>query len=262
MQFIRQLGPDVHLLAVCQPAPPVLCAVALLAEMNDPAQPRSMTLMGGPIDTRVARTAVTDLAGKHDMDWFRRNVIHALPAYYPGGGRLVYPGFLQLQGFMSMNVERHVGEHLRLFRNLVRGDDESIGVHKKFYDEYLSVMDTSAEFYLHTNERVFKDHDLAKGTFKWNAQLVKPQLIKKTALLTVEGELDDISAPGQTRVAHDLCTGLPDNMKQAFLQIGVGHYGIFNGRKWRESILPVVRDFMRKHAHPHDDRNDSEDAAQ
>ncbi len=250
MEFIRFLGPDVHLVAVCQPAPAVLCAVALMADMDDPKQPRSMTLMGGPIDTRVSKTSVTELADKRPMEWFRNTVIHALPFYYPGAHRLVYPGFVQLHGFVSMNVERHVGEHIKMFRHLARGDGESAATHRKFYDEYLSVMDTTAEFYLQTIERVFKEHNLPKGTFTWHGKLVKPQTIKKTALLTIEGELDDISAPGQTRPAHDLCSSLPDSMKKAHLQIGVGHYGIFNGRKWRESILPVVRSFIRDHAEP------------
>jgi len=247
MDFIRFLGPEVHLIAVCQPAPPVLCAVALLAAMDDPAQPRSMTLMGGPIDVRVAKTAVTEVAEKRPMEWFKNTVVHALPFYYPGAGRMVYPGFVQLNGFVAMNVERHIGEHFKLFQNLVRGDEDSATSHRKFYDEYLSVMDTTAEFYLQTVERIFKNHDLPNGTFTWRGQLVKPQAIKKTALLTIEGELDDISAAGQTRVALDLCSGLSDKMKKSHLQIGVGHYGIFNGRKWRESILPVVRDFMRAH---------------
>ncbi|MDE1901456.1 MAG: polyhydroxyalkanoate depolymerase [Alphaproteobacteria bacterium] len=248
MEFTRLLGPDVHLIAVCQPAVPVLCAVALLADMNDPAQPRSMTLMGGPIDTSKAPTVVTKLAEDRPIEWFRNTVVHSLPFYYPGAHRLVYPGFVQLQGFVSMNVERHFGEHLKLFQNLVKGDDDSVAAHRKFYDEYLSVMDTPAEFYLQTVERVFQSRDLPNGTFKWHERLVRPQAITKTALLTVEGELDDISGAGQTRPALDLCSGLPDDMKKAHLQIGVGHYGIFNGRKWRENILPVVRKFMRDHA--------------
>ncbi len=248
MEFIRFLGPDVHLLAICQPAPPVLCAVSLLAAMDDPVQPRSMTLMGGPIDIKAAKTSVTEVAAKHSMDWFRRTVIQSLPFYYPGAHRLVYPGFIQLNGFVSMNVERHIGEHFKLFQNLVKGDQEPATLHRKFYDEYLSVMDVTAEFYLQTIERIFKNNDLAEGRFTWHGQLVKPQAIKKTALLTIEGELDDISAPGQTRVALQLCSGLPDNMKKAHLQIGVGHYGIFNGRKWRESVLPVLRKFIREHS--------------
>jgi poly(3-hydroxybutyrate) depolymerase len=248
MNFIRALGPDVHVMAICQPAPSVLAAVSLLAQMDDPAQPRSMTLMGGPIDTRVAKTSVTELAATRPLDWFKNTVIHALPFYYPGAHRLVYPGFLQLQGFVSMNVERHVGEHVKLFRNLVKGDEDSATSHRKFYDEYLSVMDVTAEFYLQTIERIFQTHALANGTFTWHGQTVDPGAITKTAVLIVEGELDDISAPGQTRPALDLCSSLPDSMKKAHLQIGVGHYGIFNGRKWREMVLPVIAGFMREHA--------------
>jgi poly(3-hydroxybutyrate) depolymerase len=222
--------------------------MALLAEMNDPRQPRSMTLMGGPIDTAASPTVVTKLAEDRPIEWFRNTVVHSLPFYYPGAHRLVYPGFVQLQGFVSMNVKRHVGEHVKLFQNLVKGDEESATSHRKFYDEYLSVMDTPAEFYLQTVERVFQNRDLMKGTFTWNGRLVRPDAIKQTALLTVEGELDDISAPGQTRPALELCAGLPDSKKKAHLQIGVGHYGIFNGRKWRESVLPVVRQFIRDNA--------------
>jgi poly(3-hydroxybutyrate) depolymerase len=248
MDFIRVLGPDVHVLAVCQPAVPVLAAVALMAQMDDPKQAKSMTLMGGPIDTAAAPTVVTRLADERPIEWFQNTVIQSLPFYYPGAHRLVYPGFIQLQGFVSMNVERHVGEHVKLFQNLVKGDDDSVTSHRKFYDEYLSVMDTTAEFYLQTVERVFQQRALALGTFTWHDQLVQPQAIQKTALLTIEGELDDICAPGQTRAAQDLCSGLPDDMKTAHLQIGVGHYGIFNGRKWREVIMPVVRQFVRDHA--------------
>lgn len=247
MEFIRMLGPDVHLIAVCQPTVPVLCAVALLAEVDDPAQPRTMTLMGGPIDTRFATTAVTELAQKHSLDWFRNTVIHTLPFYYPGGYRMVYPGFIQLQGFMAMNTDRHIGEHVKLFQHLVRGDQESAEMHRRFYDEYLAVMDTTAEFYLQTVERVFQTHDLPLGTFMWHDKPVKPETITKTALLVVEGELDDISAPGQTTASFDLCAKLPDGMKQAHLEIGVGHYGIFNGRRWRNSIRPLISQFMHKH---------------
>ncbi len=248
MDFSRFLGPDVHLVAVCQPAVPVLAAMSVLAQLNDPAQPRSMTLMGGPIDPRKAPTVVTRLASERPIEWFKNTVIHSLPFYYPGAHRLVYPGFIQLQGFMSMNVERHVGEHVKLFQNLVKGDDDSATSHRKFYDEYLSVMDSPAEFYLQTVERVFQKYDLPNGTFTWHDMTVQPSAITQTALLTVEGELDDISAPGQTLPAHDLCSGLADEKKKAHLQIGVGHYGIFNGRKWREQILPVVRDFIRANA--------------
>jgi len=248
MEFIRKLGPDVHVLAICQPAPPVLCAVSLLAQMDDPVQPRSMTLMGGPIDCRYAKTIVTEVGVKRPMEWFRNTVIHALPFYYPGAYRLVYPGFIQLNGFISMNSDRHVGEHIKMFQHLVKGDGESAARHREFYDEYLSVMDVTAEFYLQTVERIFKNHDLPEGRFMWHGKLVQPAAIRKTALLVVEGELDDISAPGQTRPTLDMCSGLPDSMKKAHLQIGVGHFGIFHGRKWRESVLLVLRDFMREHA--------------
>jgi poly(3-hydroxybutyrate) depolymerase len=247
MDFIRKLGPDMHVIAVCQSSAPVLCAVALLADRDDPAQPRSMTLMGGPIDTRFAKTILTEVASSQPLDWFRNTVIQSLPFYYPGAYRLVYPGFLQLQGFMSMNVERHISEHVKQFQNLVRGDDEAADKHRQFYDEYLSVMDVTAEFYLQTIERVYQNYDLPNGTFRWHGELVKPEAIKRTALLTIEGELDDISAPGQTRPALDLCRGLPQKMKQAHLEISVGHYSVFNGRKWRNNIQPIVREFIRKH---------------
>ena len=254
MDFIRHIGPEVHLIAVCQPAVPVLCAVALLAQADDPAQPRTMTLMGGPIDARVAKTEVTELATKHTLEWFRNTVISVLPFYYPGAPRMVYPGFLQLQGFIAMNVERHISEHFKLFQSLVRGDDESADSHRRFYDEYLAVMDITAEFYLQTIERVFQRFDLATGTFRWHGKLVKPDAIRKTALLTVEGELDDISAPGQTLAAHDLCRALPSAMKQSMLVVGVGHYGIFNGRKWRNQIQPDIAKFIRKYGRKPDRR--------
>lgn len=247
MEFIRYLGPDVHVMAVCQPAVPVLAAVSLLAQMDDPCQPRSMTLMGGPIDTTAAPTAVTKLAETRDIDWFERTVVTTVPAYYPGGLRRVYPGFIQLTGFMSMNLDRHVGEHLKLFRHLIRGDGESAEAHRKFYDEYLSVMDLTAEFYLQTVNTVFQRHALPKGEMMWRGMTVTPSAITKTALMTVEGELDDISAPGQTIAAHRLCSGIPDHMQVDHLQKGVGHYGIFNGRRWREEIEPRVRAFIRSH---------------
>ncbi|MDD5585688.1 MAG: polyhydroxyalkanoate depolymerase [Alphaproteobacteria bacterium] len=245
MDFIRLLGPDIHVVAVCQPAVPVMCAVALLAEGNDPAQPRSMTLMGGPIEPRAAKTLLTEFAETHSLDWFRNMIITAIPFYYPGAYRLVYPGFLQLQGFMSMHMDRHVGEQFKMFQHLVRGDEEAASANRKFYDEYLSVMDVTAEYYLQTVERVFHNCDLPNGTFSWRGHKVKPEAIQRTALLTVEGEMDDISAPGQTRAALDLCPNLPTSMKQAYLQIGVGHFGVFNGRKWRQYVQPVVREFIR-----------------
>ncbi|HYD99731.1 MAG TPA: polyhydroxyalkanoate depolymerase [Alphaproteobacteria bacterium] len=247
MAFLRDLGPNAHVLAVCQPAVPVLAAAALMADMDDPCQPRSMTLMGGPIDTTAAPTAVTKLALEHPLSWFERTVVTAVPVYYPGALRQVYPGFLQLGGFMSMHLDRHVGEHLKLFEHLVRGDGESAEGHRRFYDEYLSVMDLPAEFYLQTIATVFQNHDLPKGRMMWRGRPVRPEAIRKTALLTVEGELDDISAPGQTLAAHRLCRNLPDAMRRNHLQKSVGHYGIFNGRKWREQIYPQVRAFIHEY---------------
>lgn len=245
MSFLHYLGPEANVVAVCQPAVPVLAAVSLMAQSGDPDQPRSMVLMGGPIDTRAAPTVVTRLAETRPLSWFENNVISAVPFYYPGAFRQVYPGFVQLTGFMSMNLDRHVGEHLRLFQHLVRGDGESAEQHRRFYDEYLSVMDLPAEFYLETVSTVFQEQALPKGMMRWRGNLVEPQAIRRTALMTVEGELDDISAPGQTRAAHRLCSGLTAEQRVDYLQQGVGHYGIFNGRRWREKIMPRVRGFIR-----------------
>ncbi|WP_184802368.1 polyhydroxyalkanoate depolymerase [Nitrospirillum iridis] len=256
MDFIRFLGPDTHVIAVCQPAVPVLVAAAVMAQTEDACQPRSMTLMGGPIDTRVSPTQVTQLAETRDIGWFERTVTTSVPVYYPGAMRHVYPGFVQLTGFMSMNLDRHVGAHVDLFKHLVRGDGESAESHRRFYDEYLSVMDLTAEFYLQTVQIVFQEHNLPKGTLEYRGVRVDPSAIKKTALFTVEGELDDISAPGQTVAAHALCSGLPETLKQHHLQQGVGHYGIFNGRRWREHIMPRVRDFIRSHERAAQSRRD------
>ncbi len=247
MEFLRFLGPETHLLAVCQPSVPVMAAVAVMAAQDDPAQPRSMTLMGGPIDTRAASTQVTELAEKRPLDWFARTVVTDVPAWYPGAGRRVYPGFMQLTGFMTMNLDRHVGEHTKLFQHLVQGDGESAETHRKFYDEYLAVMDVTGEFYLQTVQMVFQEHSLPKGDFWWRDQRVRLDAIRKTALFCVEGELDDISAPGQTLAALGLCSGLPDSRKQYHLQKGAGHYGIFNGRRWRDEIYPLMRDFILRH---------------
>lgn len=247
MDFLRHLGRDTHVIAVCQPAVPVMCAVSLMAQMDDPCQPRSMTLMGGPIDTRRAQTVVTKLGKDRSLSWFERTVVSVVPMYYPGAMRRVYPGFVQLSGFMTMNLDRHVGEHMRLFQHLVKGDGDSASSHRRFYDEYLSVMDITGEFYLQTVERVFQKHALPEGTFRWKDMVVTPSAIQKTALLTVEGTLDDISAPGQTIAAHDLCTGLKAEMKKNHLAQGVGHYGIFNGRRWRNEIQPIVAEFIRTH---------------
>lgn len=247
MEFLQALAPDIHVIAVCQPAPAVMAAVSLMAQNDDPAQPKTMTLMGGPVDTRAAPTVVSQVAENRTMAWFENHCIHVVPARFPGANRHVYPGFLQLRAFLSMNPGRHATAHWKMFNHLIEGDGESAEGHRRFYDEYLSVMDTPAEFYLDTVQAVFKEHSLARGTMTWRDQLVTPQAIAKTALLTVEGELDDISAPGQTIAAHDLCSGLPDTMKENHLQENVGHYGIFNGRRWREVIKPCIAAFIRKH---------------
>jgi len=248
MLAIRRLGPDVNVMAVCQPAPLVLAAVSLLAAQDDSAQPRTMILMGGPVDTEAAPTQPTRLAMSRPLEWFERSVVTEVPGYYPGAGRQVYPGFLQLGGFISMNASRHFDAHLSMFHHLVRGDGESAEAQRAFYDEYLSVMDIPAGFYLDTIDRIFQRHLLPLGEMTWRGVRVDPGAIRKTALLTVEGELDDISAPGQTIAAHGLCRNLPRDMQEDYLQRGVGHYGIFNGRRWREEICPRISAFVRRHA--------------
>lgn len=243
--WLSVLGPDTHVVAVCQAAVPVLAAVALLAEEEAPHQPRSMTLMGGPIDVTAAPTAPSRLAQAHSRAWFERTVISQVPAYYPGAYRHVFPGFVQLSGFMSMHLDRHIGAHWELFLHLVQGDGESAEAHRRFYDEHLSVMDLPAEFYLQTIEAVFQRHDLPRGTFSWRGRRVVPEAIGRTALLTIEGALDDISAPGQTRAAHDLCRNIPASAKAHYLQDNVGHFGIFHGRRWRGAVLPRLHAFIR-----------------
>jgi poly(3-hydroxybutyrate) depolymerase len=245
MSFLRALGPDLNVIAVCQPAVPVLAAVALLAADNDPAQPATMTLMGGPIDTRVNPTVVNELATSRPLSWFERSVIATVPARYSGAFRRVYPGFLQLAGFMTMNLDRHVTAHYQLFEHLVRGNGESAAATRRFYDEYMSVMDLPADFYLQTVQRVFQDHALPLGRFKSRGRPVEPSAIARTALLTVEGEQDDICAVGQTAAAHRLLTGLAPDKKRQHVQPKAGHYGVFNGRRWRTEIYPKVRDFIR-----------------
>ena len=244
VSFLRELGPDTHVIAVCQPSVPVLAAVALLAADNDPAQPRSMTLMGGPIDTRRNPTVVNQLATSRPISWFERNVIATVPARYSGAFRRVYPGFLQLAGFMTMNLDRHVMAHIDLFKHLVRGDGESAEATRKFYDEYMSVMDLPADFYLQTVARVFQEHGLPLGRFTSRGRLVEPQAITETALLCVEGENDDICAVGQTAAALDLCTGLAADKKVHPRQPKVGHYGVFTVQRWRTGIYPKVRAFI------------------
>jgi len=246
--FIRLLGPGMHVMAVCQPSVPVLAAVTLLAAANDPCQPRSMVLMGGPIDPAANPTEVNRFAEAHSLGWFERTVITTVPARYPGAFRRVYPGFLQLAGFLSMNLDRHISAHWRMFQQLVEGDDDSTAATRAFYDEYSTVMDLPGEFYLETLDRVFQRHDLAQGRFEVHGEPVDPGAIEHTALMTIEGERDDICGPGQTVAAQQLCRNLSDAKKLHHLQLGVGHYGVFNGRRWQTETYPLVRDFIRAHS--------------
>ena len=245
IQFLEAIGPGGHVIAVCQPAVAVLAAVAVMAAARNKAQPRSMTLMAGPIDTRINPTQVNEMAKGHPMGWFERNVIGTVPSRYPGAGRRVYPGFIQLSAFVSMNLDRHIGAHLGQFRALVSGDDVAAAAHRKFYSEYLAVMDLPAEFYLETVQRVFQDHDLPLGRFMYRGEPVRPAAIRRTAILTVEGERDDICANGQTLAALELCTGVPISFRQHHLQTGVGHYGVFAGKRWQNEIYPLVRQMIQ-----------------
>ncbi len=239
ISILHVLGPDVHIMAVCQPSVPVLAATALMAASGDRNLPATMILMGGPIDTRVNPTVVNNLAEKRDLDWFRHNVIMKVP--FP------HPGFLQLSGFMSMNLDRHVEAHRDLFRHLVGGDGDSADKHRDFYDEYLAVMDLTAEFYLQTVETVFIRHALPKGEMTHRGVRVDPAAIRSVAMLTIEGEHDDISGVGQTRAAHDICTGIAANMRAHYLQPKVGHYGVFNGSRFRAEVAPRIADFVATH---------------
>jgi len=244
--FIRTLGPDVHVISVCQPTVPVLAAISLMASDNDPKLPKTMTMMGGPIDPRKSPTAVNDLATEKPFSWFENTVIYAVPGNYPGYGRKVYPGFLQHAGFIAMNPGRHAQSHREFYQHLVRGDDESAESHRQFYDEYNAVLDMPAEYYLDTIKTVFQEFRLPKGTWEVGGKLVRPQDIKNVALLTIEGELDDISGAGQTQAAHDLCSSIPENMKRDYIAPKAGHYGIFSGRRWRETICPKIGEFIRE----------------
>jgi poly(3-hydroxybutyrate) depolymerase len=244
--MFRFLKGDVHVFAVCQPSVPVLAAVARMEAENDPYVPHSMTLAGGPVDTRVSPTAVNDLAERKKTDWFRRNVIQTVPWPHAGQGRKVYPGFLQLSGFMTMNLDRHMKAHTDLFKHLVDRDDDSVDRHKEFYDEYLAVMDLTQEFYMQTIERVFVNHDLPRGTFQHRGKPVDLSLITRTALMTVEGEKDDITGKGQCSAALTLCSGLSADQKLHFECPRVGHYGVFNGSRFRSDIAPRMRHFMRR----------------
>lgn len=243
-EFIRHLAPDLHVISVCQPTVPVLAAISLMASDNDPALPKSMTMMGGPIDPRKSPTQVNALATEKKFSWFENSVIYSVPANYPGFGRKVYPGFLQHAGFVAMNPDRHAQSHWDFYQHLIQGDDESAEQHRKFYDEYNAVLDLPAEYYLETIKTVFQEFRLPKGTWEVEGKLVRPQDIKTVALFTVEGELDDISGPGQTQAAHDLCCNIPASMKQDYVAPGAGHYGIFSGRRWREIVCPKVLSFI------------------
>jgi poly(3-hydroxybutyrate) depolymerase len=245
-EFIRLAGPEVNVISVCQPTVPVLAAISLMASKGEPT-PRTMTMMGGPIDARKSPTAVNNLAMNKSVEWFERKLIYRVPVNYPGEGRRVYPGFMQHTGFIAMNPSHHMKSHYDFFLNLVRGDDDNIDTHRNFYDEYNAVLDMPAEYYLDTIKTVFQEYGLVHGTWKIEGQLVRPQDITTTALLTIEGELDDISGAGQTKAAHDLCTGIPEKLQFHHTALNVGHYGIFSGSKWRDRIYPIVRDFIHSH---------------
>jgi poly(3-hydroxybutyrate) depolymerase len=232
-------------IAVCQPSVPVLAAAAVMATRDDPLAPASLTLMGGPIDTRRNPTVVNNLAAERPIEWFERNVISPVPFPNAGFMRPVYPGFVQLTGFMTMNLDRHVTAHRKLFDHLVDGDCDSVQQHRDFYEEYLAVMDLPAEFYLQTVRTVFQEHLLPDGKMMHRGELVDCGAITKTALMTVEGERDDICGLGQTESAHDLCTNIPVDEKYHYVQPGVGHYGVFNGTRWRTEIQPRIREFIR-----------------
>jgi len=247
IEMLRFLGPNTHVIAVCQPGPAVLAATALLAADDDASAPASMTIMGSPIDTRRSPTEPNRLATTKPLDWFERNVVMPVPFPHPGFMRRVYPGLLQLTGFMTMNLDRHMNAHQKLYQGLVKGDGDSVQAHRDFYDEYLAVMDLNAAYYLQTLKVVFQEHQLPNGVMRHRGRLVEPAAITKTALMTVEGENDDISGIGQTQAAHDLCVGLPAAMKQDYVQAGVGHYGVFNGSRFRAEIAPRIRDFIRSH---------------
>ncbi|WP_108662419.1 polyhydroxyalkanoate depolymerase [Acuticoccus kandeliae] len=237
---------DLHMVAVCQPAVPVFAATALMEAGGSPVLPKSITLMGGPIDTRENPTEVNTYAAKHELDWFRRNVVMPVPLPYPGFMRQVYPGFLQLTGFMTMNLDRHLSAHYDYFDHLVKGDGDSAEKHREFYDEYLSVMDLTAEFYLQTVDVVFLRHALPKGEMKHRDWTVDPSRIRRTPIFTVEGEKDDISGIGQTKAAHRLTPHLPPEKHQHYMQLGVGHYGVFNGSRFRNEIAPRITDFVNR----------------
>jgi polyhydroxyalkanoate depolymerase len=244
ISFLETIGPGAHLIGVCQPCVHALAAVALMAEDDNPATPRSITLMAGPVDTRVSPTKVNELATTRSLEWFERELISTVPARYPGAGRRVYPGFVQLTAFMFMNLQRHIDQHVDLWTHLALGRDADAETIKVFYDEYFAVLDLTAEFYLETVSRVFQQQLLAKGELVWRNRRVDPGAIRKVSLMTVEGERDDICAVGQTVAAHTLCSNIFANRKRHHLQPGVGHYGVFSGRKWQAQVYPMVRNMI------------------
>ncbi len=246
-QFIRHIGAEqLHVMSVCQPTVPVLAAVSLMAAAGE-ATPRSLVMMGGPIDARVSPTQVNDLATRNPLSWFENNVIHTVPQNYPGHGRAVYPGFLQHAGFIAMNPNRHFMSHWDFYADLVKGDLDDADAHRRFYDEYNAVLDMPAEFYLDTIRVVFQEFLLPRGEWVIDGQRVDPSAIKRTALLSIEGELDDIAGLGQTEAAHALCTGIPKTRRKHLTVKGAGHYGIFSGRRWREEVYPDVKAFFAKY---------------
>ncbi len=245
-QMLTVLGPRPHVVAVCQPGPPVLAAASLMAEDGDPSRPASMTFMGSPIDARLSPTVTNRLAEERPFTWFQKQMIYTVPPPYPGMMRRVYPGFVQLYSFMSMNMERHQDAHRQYFNDLVKGDGDGADKHLEFYDEYLSVLDLTEEFYLQTIDIVFQQYLLPKGELTHRGRLVNPGKVTDIGLMTVEGEHDDISGIGQTQAAHALCSALPDDLKEDYIQPGVGHYGVFNGRRFREEIYPKVREFIAR----------------
>ncbi len=244
---LRHLGPNTHVLAVCQPGPLVLAAAALMAEDGEDTRPASLTLMGSPIDTRRSPTLPNTLAKSKSHDWFARNVINTVPFPNAGAMRRVYPGFIQLASFIQMNKDSHVAAHREFFDHLIAGDGDSAERHRVFYDEYMSVMDLTEEFYLQTIREIFQEHHLARGIMRHENRKVNLDALHDTALLTIEGELDDISGIGQTQAAHDLCTNIPDDLREDYVQKGVGHYGVFSGRRFRDNIAPRITKFIRKH---------------
>ncbi|MEM1161802.1 MAG: polyhydroxyalkanoate depolymerase [Pseudomonadota bacterium] len=249
-EFLARDGDRPAVMAVCQPGVPVLVATALMAEAGNPARPSSVTLMGSPIDTRINQTEPNHLAQSRPLSWFEQNVIVSVPWPNPGVMRRVYPGFLQLSGFMSMNLDRHVDAHVDHFHHLIEGDGDSAAAHRSFYDEYLAVMDLTAEFYLQTVETVFQKHLIPKGRFRHRGHLIDPGAITDIGMMTVEGEKDDITGRGQTRAAQDLCVNLADDKKLHYVQDKVGHYGVFNGSRFRNNIQPKIRDFIRARRMP------------